>query len=145
MIIEPVSDLVRIEAFFPNPWYQERIVPLLAIRLERTPRTSVFILDGDTSGCTVTVFDGMGTLAHLWTQPAFRNKGYAQRLVLEVADWWLHVGPNGKQHIPILARYRKDEYNVHKLFTKMGYEIVHEGRDDFMIVMARTLRGSLNT
>jgi hypothetical protein len=64
--------------------------------------------------------------------------------VLEVSEYWLHAGVNGKQHIPVLARYRKDEYNVHKLFTKMGYEIVHEGRDDFIIVMARTLRGSLN-
>jgi len=142
--MEPILDLVRIEQFFPDNWFKERIKPLLDIKAERGPQTSVFILDDNSSGCTVTMFDGIGTLAHLWTWPAQQKQGRAQRVVLEVAEYYHHYGPRGKRHIPILARYRKDEYHIHRLFTKMGYEVVHEGHDDYMLVMARQLRGVLN-
>ena len=113
------------ELFFPAPWMERIRQP--SIR----QRTHCCLLPGKESGCTVTQFDGMNTLWNLWTPPALRNNGHAQRLVKEVAEFF---SPQ-----LVLAHYRIDELNIAKLFEKAGFEVIHRGADKFHIVASRTV------
>ncbi len=109
--------------FFPEAW-MARIRNHVA-----DGGTHCCLLPGRESGCTVTQFDGMNTLWNLWTPPALRNNGHAQRLVKEVAEFF---SPQ-----IILARYRIDESHIAKLFEKAGYDVIHRGTDTFHIVAYR--------
>lgn len=115
-------DLTEAKSFFPAPWMQ---------RIRQSEATHCCLLADRTSGCTVTPFDGMNILWNLWTPPPLRNNGHAQRLAKEVAEFF---SPQ-----IVLARYRINELNIAKLFGNAGYEVIHRGVDEFVIVASRTL------
>ncbi len=108
---------------FPDAW-MPRIRNYVA-----DGKTYCCLLPGKESGCTVTQFDGMNTLWNLWTPPPLRNKGHANQLVKEVAQFF---SPQ-----IILARYRIDESHIAKLFERAGYDVIHRGADRFNIVAYR--------
>lgn len=118
-------NLKDVFSFFPGAWHKE-IERVLKFNTENR----AFLYQG-VSGCISTKFDGMHTLLWLWTHESERSNGYARVVAIEVAK--------ANQPNPTFARYRRDELNVARLFGKAGYEIVHIGEDNFIVVASRTL------
>ncbi len=117
------EDMSKIRVAFPHPWVED-------IEKEMRQGCMVFIIE-NTAGCLVKKFDGMNTLFYLWTHESFRGQGYARGIAEFV----------GKKNLPLptFARYRSDEKNVEKLFKNAGYEVVHNGDDNFVVVAYRKL------
>lgn len=91
---------------------------------------NIFYKDEE-SACVTLTFDGVTTLFYLWTIPDARGKGNAQDLTRSIGEYF--------KPIPVIARYRNDEKDVEKLFKKAGYDIIHNGNDNFVIVSYRNI------
>jgi len=123
-----VRDLATMLEFFIPPWHSEitrdyehgRLFGVIAYGPDENGATVA------KSGCVVKTHDGMAILYYLCTEDAYLNHGLATAVVKQAAVW---ARPN-----IILARYRRDELHIAKLFSNAGYRIVHEGTDDFLIV-----------
>jgi GNAT superfamily N-acetyltransferase len=126
--IDKVTDLATMLRFFIPPWHSVitkdynhgRLIGVIAYGPDMNGNVVA------KSGCVVKTHDGIGILYYLCTNDAYVNHGLATAVVKQAADW---TRPN-----VILARYRKDELHIAKLFSNAGYRIIHEGTDDFIIV-----------
>jgi GNAT superfamily N-acetyltransferase len=111
-------------SFFPEAWRKKMEAYYGFIDL-----TSLVL--NDKSGCVLMKFDGMCILYFLYTVPTERGKGLGRQVVT--------LASTNALPCPVFARYRKDEKHIEKLFNKAGYEVVHRGIDNFIVVASRML------
>ncbi len=66
---------------------------------------------------SVKIFDGYGSIFHLFIDPAFRRNGFGQKLIKKIENY----GQNINLNYIVVSINKKDKISI-KLFEKIGYK-----------------------